>query len=379
MNNARVITFKKLNSSFLLFSLFIAFISVAFYFEGESEYDRNGGTQLNGNGCVCHNVNASPDVTVWIEGPDTVVAGEMNLFAMYLAGGPAEAGGYNVAGRFGEMFLVDTLSVKHPLEPNELTQAFPLPFPTNQDTIYWEFGYVAFDSTSIDTIYSVGLSIKWDSIPDFHDKWQFGPKHPLVVLPSIIPVELEFFNARVDKGKIVLEWSTETELNNLKFEVERSENEGKFFKIGEITGSGTTLQNKSYKFVDYRIASGKLNYRLKQLDYDGSYKYSETISVIAVNEQPDKFFELSVYPNPFNPATKIQISLFDESEVKISVFNSNGEMITELMNDKKSKGLYAFQFNAEDLTSGVYFIFAELKSTVSGKTSKLAKKLLFLK
>ena len=65
---------------------------------------------------------------------------------MYLANGPAEAGGYNVAGRFGTMSLVDTFSFWDYRSPNELTQAFPLVFPTPQDTIYWEFAYTAPDS-----------------------------------------------------------------------------------------------------------------------------------------------------------------------------------------------------------------------------------------
>jgi len=102
---------------------------------------------------------------------------------MFMAGGPAEAGGYNVAGRFGEMVLVDTFSVQHSLSMNELTQAFSLPFPTTEDTIYWEFGYKALDaSNQWDTIYSCGLSLVWDSIPDFHDRWNFGPKFPVKIL-----------------------------------------------------------------------------------------------------------------------------------------------------------------------------------------------------
>jgi len=109
---------------------------------------------------------------------------------MFLVGGPAEAGGYNVAGRFGEMILVDTFSFRHPLAKNELTQAFSLPFPSTEDTIYWEFGYVASDSSLIDTIYSVGLSLVWDTIPDALDRWNFGPKFPLTIMP-VTAVESE--------------------------------------------------------------------------------------------------------------------------------------------------------------------------------------------
>jgi hypothetical protein len=81
------------------------------------------------------------------------------------------------------MVLVDSFSFQHPLALNELTQAFSLPFPTTEDTIYWAFGYTAIGSSSEwDTIYSCGLSLVWDSIPDFRDRWNFGPKFPVKIL-----------------------------------------------------------------------------------------------------------------------------------------------------------------------------------------------------
>jgi hypothetical protein len=173
----------------LLGFLFIAMIIIASE-NSVNDPDLIGGTELNGNGCVCHTVERDFSVDVWVEGPDTLIVGEMGLYKMYLAGGPAEAGGYNVAGRFGEMVLVDTFSFQHPMAMNELTQAFSLPFLSPQDTIFWEFGYLASDSSMIDTIYSCGLSLVWDTIPDPLDRWNFGPKFPLTIL-SVTAVESE--------------------------------------------------------------------------------------------------------------------------------------------------------------------------------------------
>jgi hypothetical protein len=169
--------------------LFVAIIIIA------SENSVNnpeliGCTELNGSGCVCHTLERDFSVDVWVEGPDTLYAGEIGLYKMFLAGGPAEAGGYNVAGRFGEMVLIDTFSLQHPMSINELTQAFSLPFPSPQDTIYWEFGYLASDSSLTDTIYSCGLSLVWDTIPDPLDRWNFGPRFPLTILP-VTAVESE--------------------------------------------------------------------------------------------------------------------------------------------------------------------------------------------
>ena len=168
--------------NYFLAFLFLTFVSIV-VIANVNETDLIGCTELNGYGCVCHTVEIDTSVQVWVEGPESLFVGQTGLYRMFMAGGPAEAGGYNVAGRFGEMVLVDTLSFQHPLSMNELTQAFSLPFPTTQDTIYWEFGYKAlYAINEWDTIYSCGLSLVWDSIPDFYDRWNFGPKFPVKIL-----------------------------------------------------------------------------------------------------------------------------------------------------------------------------------------------------
>ena len=168
--------------NYFLAFLFLAFISVV-VIANINDTNLIGCTELNGNGCVCHTVERDTSVSVWVEGPDTLYVGQTGYYKMFMAGGPAEAGGYNVAGRFGEMVLTDSFSYQHPMAMNELTQAFSLPFPTTQDTIYWAFGYKAYNtSPDWDTIYSCGLSLVWDTIPDFHDRWDFGPKFPVRIL-----------------------------------------------------------------------------------------------------------------------------------------------------------------------------------------------------
>jgi hypothetical protein len=168
--------------NYLLAFLFLAFVS-AVIIANINDTKLIGCTELNGYGCVCHTVERDTLVKVWVEGPESLLVGQTGYYTMFMAGGPAEAGGYNVAGKFGEMVLVDSFSFQHPLALNELTQAFSLPFPTTEDTIYWAFGYTAIGSSSEwDTIYSCGLSLVWDSIPDFRDRWNFGPKFPVKIL-----------------------------------------------------------------------------------------------------------------------------------------------------------------------------------------------------
>jgi len=167
-----------------LFLSFITFVIIA----NINETNLIGCTELNGDppGCVCHTFERDTSVMVWVEGPDTLHIGETGFYTMHLTGGPAEAGGYNVAGRFGRMELVDTFSYQNALALNELTQAFSLPFPTTEDTIFWNFGYTASDSSADwDTIYSCAISLVWDTIPDPLDRWNFGPKFPVKILNPV--------------------------------------------------------------------------------------------------------------------------------------------------------------------------------------------------
>ncbi len=174
--------------NYLIAFLFLALISIV-VIANLNDTNKIGGTELNGNGCVCHGLERDTSVIVWVEGPDTLQIGQTGYYRMYMFGGPAEGGGYNVAGRYGKMELVDSFSYRHPLALNELTQAFSLPFLTTQDTIFWNFGYTASDSSGEwDTIYSCGLSLVWDSIPDPLDKWNFGSKFPVKILDNITSI-----------------------------------------------------------------------------------------------------------------------------------------------------------------------------------------------
>lgn len=362
----------------ILIIIFVSFITLAY--SGLFEYDLLGGTQLNGNGCVCHTVERDTSVTVWIEGPDSLATGQTGIYKMFLANGPAEAGGYNVAGRFGIMSLVDTLSYWHFASPNELTQAFPLLFPTPQDTIFWMFAYTAPDSVVIDTLYSCGLSIVYDTIPDFHDRWNFGPKFPITVYQNIVPVELVSFTTSINYNNVLLSWITLTETNNQGFEIERK-SPSTFYdweRMEFVNGSGTTTETNSYSFLDEGLSSGKYQYRLKQIDFDGSFEYSNIVEVEIVN--PEEFVLEQNYPNPFNPSTTIKYSVpvvdanfASNTFINLKIYDVLGNEVATLVNENKPAGNYVVEFNANDLSSGVYFY----KLNVGNKES--TKKMILLR
>ncbi len=346
----------------LLGFLFITMIIIASE-NSVNDPDLIGGTELNGNGCVCHTVERDFSVDVWVEGPDTLYVGEIGLYKMYLAGGPAEAGGYNVAGRFGEMVLVDSFSFQHPMAKNELTQAFSLPFTSAQDTIFWEFGYLASDASLKDTIYSCGLSLVWDTIPDPLDRWNFGPKFPIKILDEPIPVELISFSANQKDNSVQLRWITITERNNAGFELERQlpvdySAVNSWEKIDFIVGNGTTSESNNYSYIDIFVANGLYNYRLKQIDYDGTFKYSNIIQVEV--KLPNNFSLEQNYPNPFNPSTKIKftIPVVEKGHapfVQLIIYDVLGNEIATLVNEEKPAGTYEVVFNASEYPSGIYF------------------------
>jgi len=192
-----------------------------------------------------------------------------------------------------------------------------------------------------------------------------------------IPVELISFNAAVSEGVVNLTWSTASETNNKGFEVERSEKREarseKWTTVGFVAGIGTSTETNSYSFVDKNINAGKYTYRLKQIDYDGSFSYSKEIEVDVTI--PDEFALYQNYPNPFNPVTTIKFSVPSNiqdklSDVKLSVFDILGREVVTLVNEQKEPGVYEVTFNAAKFASGMYVYklqagsFVELKKMV---------------
>jgi hypothetical protein len=167
-----------------------------------------------------------------------------------------------------------------------------------------------------------------------------------------IPVELTSFIASVNGTDVRLDWRTVTELNNSGFEVERNSGAG-YTKIGFVAGVGNATEPILYSFTDANLRAGKYIYRLKQIDYDGSFEYSQAISVEVIT--PAVFNMEQNYPNPFNPSTTIAFSLATDSKVSLKIFNALGQEVTILINENMSEGFHEKTFNASNLNSGVYF------------------------
>ncbi|NWF88346.1 MAG: T9SS type A sorting domain-containing protein [Ignavibacteriaceae bacterium] len=170
--------------------------------------------------------------------------------------------------------------------------------------------------------------------------------------PSI-PVELTSFTAKQVGSIVNLFWSTATETNNKGYEIERKINDNNWQVIGFEKGKGTTSEKSEYSFIDKINYSGKVYYRLKQIDFDGSFSYSnEAVINIAA---PSEFKLEQNYPNPFNPATTINYQLGSDVMVNIALYNALGQQVRVLVNEYKTAGTYEVKLNASDLTSGIYY------------------------
>jgi len=189
---------------------------------------------------------------------------------------------------------------------------------------------------------------------------------------SALPVELSSFSASVTRTGVLLNWKTETEVNNYGFEVQRSIVADKWEVLGFVEGHGNSNSPKEYNFIDSEVNSaGTYLYRLKQIDNDGSYEFSKTIEV---NFGSPIKFELSQnYPNPFNPSTTISFNLPKSGIATLKVYNLMGEEIITLVEGYREAGIYTINFNAEEHPSGMYLY----RLSTNGFTE--TKKMLFMK
>tara|TARA_B100001989_G_C24514321_1_gene452243 strand:- start:792 stop:1508 length:717 start_codon:yes stop_codon:yes gene_type:complete len=177
-------------------------------------------------------------------------------------------------------------------------------------------------------------------------------------LAGNVPVELTSFNAMMTGSNVNLQWATATETNNQGFEIQRKivkdGNESDWNLVAFKQGFGTTTEPQQYSYQDdiSKLNADKIYYRLKQIDFDGRYEFTDEVFV--ENNIPQVFGLEQNYPNPFNPATKITFNLPEQDFVTLKVYNMIGEEVAELVNEMKEAGTYQVDFNAINLTSGTY-------------------------
>lgn len=272
-------------------------------------------------------------------------------------------------------FWTDTLEGRYPSGPGMEWRVY-------QSSLQWFKTDPADDTVSVTIEMTVGapegnfdLSYFVSNAGlDFSDlTWFDISEGNSINISGIIPVELTSFSGMVTQDGIKLDWATATETNNRGFEIERATDGESFIKVGFVEGNGTSTERNDYSFVDrfnFRQNS-VVYYRLKQVDYDGTFSYSDVINI--EYNLPADFTLGQNYPNPFNPSTKIEYTLPVNGVVSLIVYDNLGTEVASLVNETKVAGRYEADFNAVNLSSGVYFYRLTVGSFVDTKKMLLLK------
>ncbi len=224
------------------------------------------------------------------------------------------------------------------------------------------------------------------TVNDFQTTWlnvQLVPEDP-------VPVKLVSFTADVKGNNVVLKWKTATETNNSGFELQKSQNskikgQKEWRSVGFLKGRGTATEPMSYTFTDENVKPGVYQYRLKQIDFDGSCTYSDIIE--AEIESPMNFSLEQNYPNPFNPTTTIRFTVPQSpllggdgrgGLLTLKVYDILGNEVATLVNKELSPGEYKVEFSKEqesipDIASGLYFYQLKTGNIVQTKKMLLLK------
>ncbi len=180
---------------------------------------------------------------------------------------------------------------------------------------------------------------------DFCDRITFG----------VLPVELASFTANINGRDVTLNWKTLAEDNNSGFEIYRELSGTDIWeKISFVRGHATSNQPHEYSFTDKNLNSGRYSYRIRQVDYNGNFKWYALGSEIGIGT-PVKFQLKQNYPNPFNPVTTIDFDIPNDAVASIKIFDLSGKQVAVLLNNIVTAGYHSINFDASNLSSGIYY------------------------
>ncbi len=243
-------------------------------------------------------------------------------------------------------------------ELNDLSESSLVLYKSDNDGSIWspQGGSV---NTDNNTITLSGIS-------DF-SRWTAGETGD-----NSLPVTLESFSAKVTESGVDLSWSTASELENQGFVIYRapvySENESdieemvSYLSEDDLLGQGSTSSTTDYTYTDSKVVSGmSYVYYLADVDYAGKETIHKDkkvmISIPADAIQIANSYKVKMaYPNPFNAALTIPFELNEAMYVSISIYDINGRVVSNIMNNEMQTGRYSIHYNASNLSSGIYFV-----------------------
>jgi hypothetical protein len=255
-----------------------------------------------------------------------------------------------------------------------------------------ETGYTLIVSITI--VYTMGPgsgSISWYSPPNYQVSsgvnFITGIREdlPAEFGDITLPVELTSFSASTEDNKVILTWVTQSEVNNLGFEVYRSgEENGNYVLIAtyenneSLQGAGNSNAAREYTYEDGFVTNGETYwYQIADVDYDGIRTFHGPVSVESPDLIPQEYRLQPNYPNPFNPETNIRFEIPANpanSKVKLVIYNNLGMEVRTLLNGTVEPGVHTVQWDGrnnygEQMASGVYFL--RLQAGTFNQTQKM--------
>lgn len=258
-------------------------------------------------------------------------------------------------------FLANTTSARQ----NIAVQGSVVVVAWNDGSLHYMFSTDGGEAWSTDTVlstpintFSNSLAIKDNNVHIIFAKTSSGNKDLYYKKNpnQILPVELSSFSSSIVENNVKLNWITGFEINNAGFEIERrfASSQNEWMKIGYIPGAGNSNSLINYSYSDYNLRIGKYNYRLKQIDFNGNFRYYNLQNEIIINV-PEHYILYQNYPNPFNPKTNIKYSLPKAEFVTIKVYDVAGKIVSELVREFKEAGNYLETVDGTSFASGIYF------------------------
>ena len=186
-----------------------------------------------------------------------------------------------------------------------------------------------------------------------------------------LPVELASFNVVRNGGDITLNWTTASEANNAGFEIEHR-TRGRYSSVGWVRGAGTSTEAQSYSFTFSTDEPGRHTFRLKQVDFDGTFAHSRAAEVAV--DLLESHFASEVYPNPFNPTATFSLVVSRDQQVTVAVYDIQGRMVELLHSGAMlANQNYQFHMNGSSWSSGKYLVRAVGEAFESSRIVTLLK------
>lgn len=179
-----------------------------------------------------------------------------------------------------------------------------------------------------------------------------------------LPVDFVSIKAKNEDCQVRITWVTAVELDNSHFVIERSTDANEYLEIGNLKGAGNSSRTNQYEFVDQEKSNATYSYyRIKQVDYDGKYSYSDVVSVR--NNNCDGALTYSrVYPTVFDNSIQYEIGTPSTDNISLQIFNIQGQLIQQVSIDNSAKGVVTGTLTLDGLKSGIYFIHTSADAEV---------------